>query len=340
MARRPTQRQFFRELAAKFGLEVAEAFREAIAELGSGVDLQRLVAAIRQGDLSAALDALHINRAAFSGLETKINEAFIAGGRGAVATMPAAVSIGFRFDPGNQRAAQIIRAMAGRLITGLVENEREQARALLAEGMASGRHPRSVALDLVGRVNRVTRRREGGLIGLSPPQRVYIEEARRELASPDPKGLKNYLGRKRRNKQLDRVVTKALSEGRKVDAATARRLLIDYENGLLTLRGEVIARTEALPAIRAAKHEAYQQLVDEGRVTAQDIVRGWSAVGDSRTRDTHADMNGQQVRGLDQPFQSSSGALMRYPGDTSLGAPAAEIIACRCDETIQIKRAA
>ena len=33
----------------------------------------------------------------------------------------------------------------------------------------------------------------------------------------------------------------------------------------------------------------------------------------------------------DLPFQSPSGALMRYPGDTSLGAGANEIVACRCD---------
>ena len=46
MARRPTQRQLFAELAAKFGPEVAEAFMVVVADLKSGVEFQRLVAAI------------------------------------------------------------------------------------------------------------------------------------------------------------------------------------------------------------------------------------------------------------------------------------------------------
>lgn len=338
MAKRPTQRQLFRELAAKFGPEIAQAFRAALLELRSGVEVQKLILAIGRGDLGAAMDALHINRSAFAELEEKLVEAYAAAGRGAVASMPVAVSIGFRFDPGNQRAASWIRQHAARLITGLVENEREQARQHIAAGMARGAPPRSVALDLVGRISRTSGRREGGLIGLSGPQREYVEAARAELLSGDPTLLKNYLGRTRRDKRFDRTVTKAIREGRKLAPETVSTLLTAYGRRLIQLRGEVIARTEGLPAIRAAKREAYQQLVDDGRVEAQTIVRGWSAIGDSRTRDTHADMNGQEVRGLDAPFVSPSGAAFLYPGDTSLGAPAAEIIACRCDEYIAVRR--
>lgn len=338
MAKRPTQRQLFRELAAKFGPEIAQAFRAALQELRSGVEVQKLILAIGRGDLAGAMDALHIDRSAFAGLEEKLAEAYAAGGRGAVASMPLSVSIGFRFDPGNQRAASWIRQHAARLITGLVENEREQARQHIAAGMTRGTPPRSVALDLVGRINRATGRRDGGLIGLSGPQRGYAEAARAELLSGDAALLKNYLGRARRDKRFDRTVTKALREGRRVAPETVASMITAYERRLIQHRGEVIARTEALPAIRAAKREAYQQLVDDGRVDAMSIVRGWSAVGDSRTRDTHADMNGQEVRGLDAPFVSPSGAAFLYPGDTSLGAPAAEVIACRCDEFIAIRR--
>lgn len=340
MAKRPTQRQLFQELAAKFGAEVAEAFMAVIAELKGGVELQRLASAIRRGDLNDAMEALHLDRAAFHTLEAKINEAFIAGGQGAVASMPAAVSIGFRFDPGNQRAAAIIRAAAGRLITGLLEIEREQARQFIAEGMARGAHPRAVGLDLVGRISRATSRREGGLMGLSGPQRAYVASARAELASADPKLLKHYLTRGRRDRRFDRSISKAIREGRAVDLEVAARAITAYERKLLQLRGEVIARTEGLPAIRAAKKEAYQQLVDNGRIAETEIERAWHNAGDRRVRDTHDAMGGQKVRGLNQPFQSPSGALMMYPGDASLGAGADEIVACRCDESISIKRAA
>lgn len=340
MARRPTQKQLFAELVAKFGPEVAEAFMASVQDLKSGVEFQRLVAAIQRGDLEGAMDALHLDRAAFHALEAKINEAFVAGGQGAVASMPASVSIGFRFDPGNQRAAAIIRATAGRLITGLLETEREQARQFIAEGMERGAHPRAVGLDLVGRISRVTGQREGGLMGLSAQQRTYVATAGAELASADPKLLKNYLSRGRRDRRFDRSITKAIREGRAVDPQIAAKAITAYERRLLQLRGEMIARTEGMPAIRAAKKEAYQQLVDSGRIAEADIERAWHNAGDRRVRDTHDAMGGQKVRGLSQPFQSPRGALMMYPGDTSLGAGADEIVACRCDESISIKRAA
>lgn len=340
MARRPTQKQLFNELAGKFGLEVALAFREAIINLRSGVEFQKLKLAIEQGNLQAALDALHIDRAAFFPLEAKITEAFVAGGQGAVASMPAAVSIGFRFDPGNQRAASYIRQFSGNLITGLVEGERQQARDFLADGMARGAHPRAVALDLVGRISRATGNREGGLIGLSAPQRAYVQAARIELASADPKLLTHYLTRTRRDRRYDRTVLKAIREGKAIDRDTASLMVTRYSARLVQLRGEVIARTEGLPAIRAAKHEAYQQLVDHGRVAEADIERGWHTTQDGRQRDTHDAMGGQTVRGLSQPFQSPSGALLMFPGDSSLGAGTEEIVACRCDESIAVRRAA
>lgn len=325
---------------AKYGLKVAQAFMAAINDLRSNVELQKVIAALERGDLQGAMDALHLSRAAFAGLEAKITEAFTAGGQGAVASMPAAVSIGFRFDPGNQRAASWIRQFSGNLITGLVDGERQQARNFLADGMARGAHPRSVGLELVGRISRATGNREGGLIGLSAPQRAYVRAARIELGSADPKLLKHYLTRTRRDRRYDRTVLKAIREGKAIDRDTASLMVTRYSARLIQLRGEVIARTEGLQAIRAAKHEAYQQLVDDGRVAEIDIERGWHTAGDRRVRDTHEGMSGQTVRGLSLPFQSPSGALLMFPGDTSLGAGAEEIVACRCDESISVRRAA
>ena len=311
---------------------------QAIRDLTRQVEIQKLLLALERRDLEAAMQALHIDRAAFQPLEAKLVEAFTAGGQGAVATMPAAVSIGFRFDPGNQRAAAIIRETAATLITRLTQGEIDQARAFLADGMARGTGARSVALDLVGRISRATGNREGGLIGLSGPYRDYVATARAELASTDPALLRNYLSRNQRDRRYDRAVARAIETGKPVPPETARTAVTRYSARLVRLRGEVIARTEGLPAIRAAKHEAYQQLADDGRIDVMDIVRGWSTNEDGRQRDTHDAMNGQEVRGLDIPFTSPSGAQMMFPGDTSRGAPASEIVACRCDEFIAIRK--
>lgn len=310
----------------------------AIRDLTRQVEIQKLLLALERRDLDAAMQALHIDRAAFQPLEAKLVEAFTAGGQGAVASMPAAVSIGFRFDPGNQRAATIIRETAATLITRLTQGEIDQARAFLADGMARGASPRSVALDLVGRISRATGERTGGLIGLSGPYRDYVATARAELASTDPALLRDYLTRNQRDRRYDRAVARAIETGKPVPPETARTAVARYSARLVRLRGEVIARTEGLPAIRAAKHEAFQQLADDGRVDVMDIVRGWSTTEDGRQRDTHDAMNGQEVRGLDMPFTSPSGAQMMFPGDTSRGAPASEIVACRCDEFIAIRK--
>ena len=310
----------------------------AIRDLTRQVEIQKLLLALERRDLDAAMQAMHIDRAAFQPLEAKLVEAFTAGGQGAVATMPAAVSIGFRFDPGNQRAAAIIRETAATLITRLTQGEIDQARAFLADGMARGAGPRSVALDLVGRTSRATGNREGGLIGLSGPYRDYVATARAELASTDPALLRNYLTRNQRDRRYDKAVARAIQTGKPVPPEIARTAVTRYSARLVRLRGEVIARTEGLPAIRAAKHEAYQQLADDGRIDVMDIVRGWSTTEDGRQRDTHDAMNGQEVRALDMPFTSPSGAQMMFPGDTSRGAPASEIVACRCDEFSAIRK--
>ena len=56
------------------------------------------------------------------------------------------------------------------------------------------------------------------------------------------------------------------------------------------------------------------------------VTKQWSAAGQN-TRDTHAELDGT-VMAVDEPFVSSSGAEMMYPGEP--GAPAAEVVNCRC----------
>jgi uncharacterized protein with gpF-like domain len=81
--------------------------------------------------------------------------------------------------------------------------------------------------------------------------------------------------------------------------------------------------------MQAAKDEAFRQAVEAGEVSREQITKVWNATGDNRTRDSHADMDGQEVP-LDQPFVTPSGAQLMYPTDSSLGALAEETIQCRC----------
>lgn len=84
-------------------------------------------------------------------------------------------------------------------------------------------------------------------------------------------------------------------------------------------RARVIARTEALSAVNTSQHLAAK---DSGVVKQ----KRWLAASDHRTRESHAQANGQTVD-LEDTF-SIGGFPMLHPGDRN--APAREVIQCRC----------
>lgn len=326
MARRLTPRQVFDDLMARHEPELARAFMDAVNDLRSNADPSRLTAALERGDLDAALSALNLDPAAYSRLHEAMRGAYVAGGTVTAATVQNA-GVVFRFDVRNLRAEAWLNQHSSQLITRIVADQREAVRSYLVAGMEQGANPRTAALDVVGRIDRATGRREGGVLGLSAPQEQALVRARAELASGDPAQLRNYLTRIRRDRRFDRSVMKALRDGEPVPAETVNRAATAYSNRLLALRGETIARTESLASLHAAQQEALQQAVDGGAIEANQVRRVWRSAADSRVRDTHRAMNGDSV-GLNEPWISPSGALLRYPGDPD--APVSEIANCRC----------
>ena len=319
---------------------IQAAFMASIADIRSQITLKLLVERLEHGDIAGALDALNLERAAFSRVENAIAQAYNAGGTAMTGNMPtlrdrAGARIVVRFDARNPRAEEWLRAHSSQLVTGIIEDQRASVRVALDIALQAGQNPNRTALDVVGRVNRATGRREGGLIGLSGPQADYVASARAELSAGDPASLRSYLQRSRRDKRFDRAVMKAI-DGGKLDAATIDRIVGRYADRLLQLRGEMLARTETLTSIHAAKHEGFRQGLDKTNYPPEAVTRVWRSAGDNKVRHTHAAMNGQVVKGLDAPFLSPSGAMLRYPGDTGLGAGADEVIGCRCDDDYRI----
>ena len=68
--------------------------------------------------------------------------------------------------------------------------------------------------------------------------------------------------------------------------------------------------------------DSYQRATESGII----IKREWIATSDSRTRDWHAELDGQ-LADVDEPFENSIGLIM-YPGDPS--ADGANVYNCRC----------
>ena len=92
----------------------------------------------------------------------------------------------------------------------------------------------------------------------------------------------------------------------------------DRAGGML-YRSKLIARTEGHRIQCQATMDACHKAKEKGA----DVVKQWDATLDAKTRDSHAQVDGE-IRELDKPF---SNGLM-FPGDP--GGGAAEVCNCRC----------
>jgi hypothetical protein len=296
-------------------------------------EIEQLIAAGRVDDIAPALG---IEAAALATLTEAIRSAFVSGGTfGAedIPTIRRADGPGgvfrLRFDVRNVRAEAWIREHAAQFVTVILRDQRDAIRGVVNEGARLGLNPRTVALDIAGRVSPQTGRRTGGIVGLTSQQAGFVMRARQQLLSGDPAEMRGYFTRQLRDRRFDALVRRAMDAGKPVALKDAERILSRYSDRLLRLRAETIARTEALSAFNAGRDEAVQQLIDTGQVRPQAVTKTWRTAADARVRDAHSAMAGQKIA-FDQPFRSPTGALLRYPGDTSLGAGAADVANCRC----------
>ena len=217
----------------------------------------------------------------------------------------------------------------------ITNDTRELVRNTILQGVQEGQGADKIARDLVGRLNRATGKREGGLLGLTSLQAGYVGKARQQLLSGDPEQLREYLKRGRRDARFDRMVLKAIRDGKPLKQADVDKVTGRYADRLLQLRGDTIARNEVLAALHAGQAEGMQQLIDSGKVRADQITKTWGATGDGRTRDSHMAMDKQSVA-WGQPFVTPLGYKMQHPQDTSLGAPPSETIQCRCFMQVKV----
>ncbi|MDV3257746.1 MAG: hypothetical protein LOX97_08210 [Sphingomonas sp.] len=335
MARRPTLRQTLDRLLDQYEAEIAAAFRESVDGIRSSVTLRVLIEALERGDIAAAIGALNLDRAAFSRLEDAIERAYAAGGTAMVGHMPTlrgaeGAAVVVHFNRRNPRAELWLRQHSSGLVTNIIADQRRAIRDTLTAAMSRGQNPRTTALDIVGRINRATGRRVGGIVGLTQGQAHAVDLARQELTSGESAALRNYLDRKLRDRRFDRTVMAAIRDGKPIPADVVSRMTGRYADRLLQLRGETIARTESLASLNAASREAFAQGLDKTNYAPNQVIRTWQTAADNRVRDSHRAMNGQKVKGLEEPFRSPSGARLMHPGDTSLGAGGEDVINCRC----------
>lgn len=282
---------------------LGKVFVQAMRRVQSNIALKELRRAIDRGDVQAAFDALRMDAATLYALDEAVEGAFRAGGKyqmdsviSATKRFPQGARIVQSFGGRSERAERIARDLGSRFVTEVLDDTRVMIAETITKGLELGASPNQTALDIAGRV--VGGKRQGGLVGLHSREAGWVQGYRQRL-----------IGKGRPADQVERM---------------ARR----YSNKLLRKRGERIARTETIKALNAGRQEGLDQLVDTGRLDADQIEKVWDSTGDARTRPTHAAADGQKI-GNDGAFEVG-GYQMRYPGDTSLGAPAGEVVHCRC----------
>lgn len=318
-------------LIEQFTPQIRRAFRLAIKDITDRAIIADMIKAIRAGDPVAAFRAVGFSEAALRPITAMIERAFEVGGVTVASSFPGALNalgigrIVFRFDVRNSRAEAWLRDHSSTLVTRLTEEARENVRHVLQQGMIDGRNPRNVALDIVGRLDKTTQTRYGGIIGLNAPQERFVANMRTDLMNLDSR----YFTREMRDKRFDGMVRAAIEAGRPLNADMITKLTGRYADRLLNLRGQTISRTEAISALNRSQYEAYKQAIAAGTINEAQVIKIWDATGDKRTRPSHMKLHSQK-RGLDDPFETERGAKLMYPGDTSLKAPAGETVNCRC----------
>ncbi|MCF3934344.1 head morphogenesis protein [Acuticoccus sp. M5D2P5] len=327
MARKVSIQKRLEAIAARLEPGIQQAFIDAMRASVTALELRTFIDRLSEGDIEGAISLIEVDEGALSPMIEQIRQSYSEAGNEAAGDIPklqdrTGRQVVIRFNMRSPRAEQWLAEMSSRMVTEIRAEQRQMIRANLTEGMVDGRNPRNVALDLVGRINKVTGRREGGVIGLTRQQAQWVANAREEL-SGGPDQLATFLGRCGRDRRFDRTITAAMREGRALSVTQVNRISGRYADRLLQLRGETIARTEMLGALNSASKEAFDQALDTGIVREEQVTKTWRSAGDGRVRESHQRLNRETV-GHNERF--SNGLL--YPHEP--GAPAREVIQCRC----------
>jgi len=122
--------------------------------------------------------------------------------------------------------------------------------------------------------------------------------------------------------QIKRIIENGLREGK-----TSKQIadeMLDLDEISSYMRAARISVTETHSIAVAGNFYA---MVDAD--LGEELEKIWHTNIDGRQRDPHEPMN-EQHRKMSEPFKSGTGKKLMFPGDSSLGAGADDIVHCRC----------
>ena len=318
---RRTQTDAFRALIARLEPAMQRAFLAAIADIHGAVDWNALNAALRAGDIDAAVAAARIEPAAFLSLWQQADAAYIAGATEAVATLGISGvpgSVGIRFDMTNPRAEAYLATSSSTMVTQISDDSKQAVREAIQRGYAAGRGPRDIATDVAGRV--VGGRRVGGIVGLDGPRAYRLDMVTQGMKTAE--GVKSLVVRKadgtlglryKVNKATEKRILAAYAKGQAVPLSGQRMGAEQFRNALLKARADTIAQLETAQAVMEGRKEEWLQVLDKLGRSEADVIKTWvHGPGGEDPRPHHVAMSGQSVRGLNTPFVFYNGASLQY----------------------------
>lgn len=139
-----------------------------------------------------------------------------------------------------------------------------------------------------------------------PPSQVYDDKAQRYY-----------------NKVMQSAITQGIIQGESI-ADIARRVAAKTTDASM-----VSALRNARTAFTGAQNAGRMEGLHQAQGLGVNVKKKWLATLDARTRDAHADLDGQ-VQDVDKPFDSDLGPIM-FPGDPA--ADPGNVYNCRCTLT-------
>jgi hypothetical protein len=336
-----SKRQQLDALIEKMVPEVRRIFLDVMQGIVDDAFLDEMIKAIERGDPDALFRATGFTPAALQPILDAIDNVYQRAGDAIADGFPDRIQtptgpVVFRWNMRNTAVEDELRNRSSAMVTRLTEEARDNVRAVLQRGVAAGDNPLATALNIVGRIDPVTKERVGGVIGLTTQQERWVANAKNYLQTADTQ----YFNLELRDRRFDSIVKKAFDSGTTLPDTTIDKLLTAYKNKALKFRADTIARTETIQSINRTDYLLHKQAITDGTLQNGAVSKEWDDVGDRKTRFTHAIMGSKYGKGkaigIDDPFVSPSGARLLFPGDSSLGAGPEEIVNCRCKSKIVV----
>ncbi len=313
-----TERERLVRQVSKHEKIIQDAFLAFVAVVKSDEILRTVNNLLEAGNIEGALDIVDTHIVRFASILTTT---FVAAGNEATVGLAATLGtagIGVSFDPTDERSVNIMRNNKLQFIREASDQQKAATRQALTRAFEEGAGPRQTATALKNS------------LGLTSKQELAVQRYKGLLE----KNSKQALDRNLRDRRFDRTVAAAVRNDEPLSSKQIDRMVTRYRERFIQFRAEVVARTEGVKVASQARQEALRQLTEEADIEDSRVERTWNPTPGIRTRDHHASMKKQKVRGIDSFFTDGNGNQLQFPGDPS--APLDTIAQCRCVLTFRI----